>query len=55
MIIGKCTSCGNNVVSETTYAKFKCPSCLEVVILRCENCKSHGNTYICERCGFEGP
>ncbi|NPA38500.1 MAG: DUF1610 domain-containing protein [Candidatus Nanohaloarchaeota archaeon] len=55
MIIGKCISCGGNIVAtKMHYSRFKCPEC-GAEIMRCEVCKAHGNTYVCAKCGFEGP
>ncbi|MBN2203032.1 MAG: DUF1610 domain-containing protein [Candidatus Aenigmarchaeota archaeon] len=50
-----CTSCGENVVGQEEFVKFKCPACGEVEVIRCKKCKKMSNPYKCSACGFEGP
>ncbi len=47
-----CTSCGRDAEQDAT--EFPCPSC-GVALTRCADCKTNGNAYRCESCGFEGP
>jgi len=51
----KCTTCGKPLISEERFTKFKCPSCGEVEIIRCESCRVRKIPYVCEKCGFRGP
>ncbi|MBS3056866.1 MAG: RNA-binding protein [Candidatus Aenigmarchaeota archaeon] len=50
----KCLSCNKNLKSEPNFSKFKCPSCIENIILRCKECRQKSNEYKCS-CGFVGP
>ena len=47
-----CTSCGRLT---DKYVAFKCPSCNEQEIFRCEECRLNHTKYRCKKCGFEGP
>ncbi len=53
MEIKKCITCGSNLIG-TSYVKFPCPICDEV-IYRCNRCRKLGNPYECPKCGFKGP
>jgi hypothetical protein len=48
-----CSTCGANLLG-TGYVMFPCPEC-ESEIYRCFKCRKLGNSYVCEKCGFEGP
>jgi len=50
----KCTSGGTNVMARKNFVRFKCPNCGEVEIIRCSQCKTASNKYVCT-CGFTGP
>ncbi|MFW9851774.1 MAG: zinc finger domain-containing protein [Candidatus Thorarchaeota archaeon] len=52
----RCTSC-NKIInpSEEGDTRFSCPKCNDVQIVRCKKCRLFGNTYVCPKCGFEGP
>ncbi|MHA1686568.1 MAG: zinc finger domain-containing protein [Candidatus Heimdallarchaeaceae archaeon] len=52
----RCISC-NKLLSpaDEGATRFPCPSCNDVIIVRCKNCRLFGNKYICPKCGFEGP
>ena len=50
-----CTSCGKLIPPYERGVKFRCPNCGEIIIWRCEKCRKQGNTYMCPKCGFEGP
>lgn len=51
----KCTTCGENLLTEDKFVRFKCPECGETEIVRCKRCRRLKNPYECEKCGFEGP
>ena len=51
----KCTTCKNNLLSEEDFTLFECPSCTNVTIYRCNECRRRSNIYLCPQCGFEGP
>jgi Zn-ribbon RNA-binding protein len=51
----KCSSCGIGLVGQENFVQFKCPSCGEVSVIRCKQCKTLSIKYKCEKCGFEGP
>ena len=52
----RCTSC-NKIISPSDEGdtRFSCPKCNDVLIIRCKKCRLFGNTYVCPKCGFEGP
>ncbi|MHA1917800.1 MAG: zinc finger domain-containing protein [Candidatus Ranarchaeia archaeon] len=50
-----CDCCGRTIQPTTDAVNFKCPSCGELTIWRCETCRKRGNNYTCRNCGFEGP
>ncbi|MFW9995650.1 MAG: zinc finger domain-containing protein [Candidatus Odinarchaeota archaeon] len=35
--------------------RFNCPECDKIQIIRCSQCRTRGNNYICPNCGFKGP
>ncbi|MCL4365339.1 MAG: zinc finger domain-containing protein [Candidatus Marsarchaeota archaeon] len=47
-----CSSCGR---LSGQYVEFKCPKCLEEIIIRCYGCREKHTTYRCLKCGTEGP
>lgn len=49
-----CTSCGVRLVGRTETT-FLCPSCGQVQIGRCMNCRDQSVKYKCPACGFVGP
>ncbi|MDD1765305.1 MAG: zinc finger domain-containing protein [Methanomassiliicoccales archaeon] len=49
-----CSSCGVRLTSKG-ITTFLCPSCGEVQIGRCSNCRDQSVQYTCPRCGFSGP
>jgi hypothetical protein len=51
----RCKSCGIKVEGGSQWVRFGCPSCGETSIIRCSRCKSFGNPYKCDNCGFMGP
>jgi predicted RNA-binding Zn-ribbon protein involved in translation (DUF1610 family) len=51
----RCTSCNRNIVGQERFARFPCPLCGNIEIVRCETCRSLSVTYKCKKCGFEGP
>ncbi|RLG72327.1 MAG: RNA-binding protein [Methanobacteriota archaeon] len=50
-----CTSCAKQIPPGDHSTKFRCPGCREVVIWRCEECRRFSNTYVCPKCGYQGP
>ena len=50
-----CTSCKKEISDEKGAVEFPCPNCNEVMIIRCEHCRSVAAKYVCHKCGFEGP
>ncbi len=53
-IASRCTSCGVPLTKQGR-ASFKCPSCGNVEMGRCDNCRGQGVLYVCPECGFQGP
>lgn len=51
----KCISCGESILVTKYFSRFKCPNCLETIIVRCHKCKSNSVEYVCPKCGFKGP
>jgi len=51
----KCSSCGENLVGQKDFVKFKCPDCGEEEIIRCRRCRNLSVSYKCGKCGFDGP
>ena len=51
----KCTSCGTEISAEKNFSCFKCPSCGEVEIVRCDRCKMNVVKFVCDKCGFKVP
>ncbi|MCL5100751.1 MAG: zinc finger domain-containing protein [Candidatus Marsarchaeota archaeon] len=52
-LIGKiCSSCGRLT---DKYVTFKCPSCGNETIVRCQECRKTHTKYRCITCNFEGP
>jgi len=50
-----CSSCGKLIHPREKGVEFYCPNCGEIVIRRCYYCRKHIVTYVCPKCGFEGP
>ncbi|ABR56961.1 zinc finger domain-containing protein [Methanococcus aeolicus] len=51
----KCTSCHAEIAPREHAARFLCPNCGEVELVRCEKCRKLSNPYKCGKCGYEGP
>ncbi|MHA1166680.1 MAG: zinc finger domain-containing protein [Candidatus Hodarchaeales archaeon] len=52
----KCLSCGAPIKPfDHGVVRFQCPECDKILIIRCSQCRSLGNSYICPNCGFKGP
>ncbi len=47
-----CSSCGKLTGK---YVSFKCPSCSDENVIRCNECRETHTKYRCAKCGFEGP
>ncbi len=50
-----CSCCGRVISPDDNAVHFSCPSCGEITIWRCEQCRKFTNNYKCVKCGFEGP
>lgn len=50
-----CSSCNRTIMPNDECVKFNCPSCGDVLMWRCESCREFVRSYICKKCGFEGP
>ncbi|MEM0174023.1 MAG: zinc finger domain-containing protein [Sulfolobaceae archaeon] len=50
-----CSSCGKIIHPREKSVMFRCPNCGDIEIIRCASCRKQGITYICPKCGFEGP
>ncbi|HHC19300.1 MAG TPA: DUF1610 domain-containing protein [Euryarchaeota archaeon] len=48
-----CTTCGSTLDKGSTV--FYCPNCGEAIIARCKRCRALSRSYVCPKCGFEGP
>lgn len=53
-IASRCISCGVPLTHQGR-ASFKCPSCGNVEVGRCNQCRGQGVPYQCPECGFQGP
>ena len=53
-LASRCISCGVPL-THTGKTSFKCPSCGEGLVGRCDNCRGQGVPYTCAECGFTGP
>ena len=51
----KCVSCKKKVENSKGSVSFDCPSCGQVKIIRCVNCRKKAVKYKCANCEFEGP
>ena len=51
----QCNGCGKLIKPVEDAVQFICPSCQDVLIWRCEQCRTFARTYNCPKCGFEGP
>jgi hypothetical protein len=50
-----CSSCGKLLHPREKGVMFNCPNCGEVMIIRCSQCRKGIVSYVCPKCGFEGP
>ena len=50
-----CSSCNRPIMPGEKASKFKCPECGDVLIWRCEKCRTFCRDYKCINCNFEGP
>jgi len=50
-----CNWCGRVILPDESAVKFPCPSCGEIVVWRCDKCRTFGRPYKCPKCGFTGP
>ncbi|TAL57410.1 MAG: RNA-binding protein [Nanoarchaeota archaeon] len=50
-----CNSCKEKISNNKGTAKFKCPGCMDVEIIRCAHCRETATRYVCPGCGFSGP
>ncbi|MBI4016544.1 MAG: RNA-binding protein [Candidatus Aenigmarchaeota archaeon] len=50
-----CTSCRTAIVNVAGAARFKCPNCGQIEIVRCAHCRKAATHYTCSNCKFEGP
>ncbi|MCL4325797.1 MAG: zinc finger domain-containing protein [Candidatus Thermoplasmatota archaeon] len=50
----KCNSCGTPL-KERGFTTFKCPSCSNEYIGRCNQCRNNSVEYVCPSCKFRGP
>ncbi|MDP4012654.1 MAG: zinc finger domain-containing protein [Candidatus Nanoarchaeia archaeon] len=50
-----CNSCNKKLVNLKGSTIFKCPSCSEVNIVRCIDCRTIAAKYTCSKCKFTGP
>ncbi|UCD03990.1 MAG: DUF1610 domain-containing protein [Candidatus Woesearchaeota archaeon] len=51
----ECTSCKKRIINDPSSVSFTCPNCLEVIIIRCGECRKKAIKYRCSKCKFEGP
>jgi len=50
-----CSSCKKRISNTIGSARFMCPRCAKVEIVRCSHCRQIAAKYRCSECGFEGP
>ncbi|NHJ87307.1 MAG: RNA-binding protein [Asgard group archaeon] len=51
-----CSCCFRKISPDDAGSvKFRCPSCGDVVQVRCSFCRSKEIKYTCPACGFSGP
>lgn len=50
-----CGTCKAPVANLAGSARFLCPQCSKVEIVRCATCRRNAAKYSCPDCGFEGP
>ncbi|MFW6449589.1 MAG: zinc finger domain-containing protein [Nanoarchaeota archaeon] len=50
-----CSSCKKDITNDIGSTRFNCPSCGNVEVVRCYDCRKLGTRYKCHECGFEGP
>lgn len=51
----RCISTGKEIANDSGSVKFKCPNCLDAVIVRSLSARKLATKYVCPKCGFEGP
>ena len=51
----KCSSCKTRIANIEGTAKFQCPKCGKMEIIRCKHCRAISAKYTCASCGFTGP
>ena len=51
----KCSSTGENVANVAGSVSFKCPNCLDNLIVRSKYARVIAAPYKCAKCGFDGP
>ncbi|MEK6849757.1 MAG: zinc finger domain-containing protein [Nanoarchaeota archaeon] len=49
-----CTSCKTPIANAKGAAKFLCPCCGKVELVRCQHCREIAAMFSCA-CGFSGP
>ncbi len=50
-----CSSCKKKISNSVGTAKFKCPNCGKMDIVRCKHCREIAAKYTCANCNFTGP
>jgi len=50
-----CSSCKTKITNLEGVARFKCPNCGKVEIIRCKKCRKIASKYSCPDCSFSGP
>jgi len=50
-----CTTCKTPMTGQKGVARFTCPKCTGMEIVRCPHCRKLAAKYVCAACGFEGP
>ena len=50
-----CSTCNVKITNLQGSARFTCPSCGKVEIVRCRRCREIVAKYECSNCKFSGP
>jgi len=50
-----CCSCKEEITNQRGTARFLCPKCGKMEIIRCPHCRKLAAKYQCPACQFEGP